>query len=400
MKSIDLPLSRWPRHLSGWLETSWARGWTDRPSLEGDAIVAAAIRRSGFRPFDGPWRSRLDLLCHHLNDEARLNAFGRTLAHGQLVKIVAARARADRLHQNHPEISRRPLRAPVVIVGQMRSGTTRMHRLLACDPAFAGNHLYEQLDPVPRAGWPRFVDPRRASAAFLQRGLAFVEPALQAIHPTRAGAVEEDFGLHAFSIWGAVFEGQWHLPGFARAMESSESSDVYVEFRRLLRLLAWVRGDAPERTPLLKAPQFAQDLDALIARFPDARLAVLDRASEEVVASSASLAWHYVRLQSDEISAAAVGAEWLRKTRLRARRLAASLDRHPHIARVMIDYDEMSRDWRGAVRRVYAMTGMTLDPAVERRMERMISQGHKRAQHHYSLEQFGLDGRQVAAALS
>lgn len=400
MKSNDLPPSRWPSHLSALLETSWARGWTDRPSLEGDAIVSAAIRRSGVRPLGGPWRSRLDLLGHHLNEEARLNAFGRTLAHGQLVKIVAARARADRLHRDHPEIARRPLRAPVVIVGQMRSGTTRMHRLLACDPAFAGNHLYEQLDPVPRAGWPRFVDPRRAAAALLQRGLALVEPALQAIHPTAAGAVEEDFGLQAFSIWGPMFEGQWHVPGFARVMESSEASDVYADYGRLLRLLAWVRGDAPERTPLLKAPQFAQDLDALIASFPDARLVVLDRASEEVVASSASLAWHYVRLQSDSISAAAVGSEWLRKTRLRAERLASSLDRHPQVDRVMIGYEEVSRDWRGAVRRVYAMTGMTLAPAVERRMERLISQGHKRDRHHYSLEQFGLDRRQVAAALS
>lgn len=400
MTSRELPPSRWPGHLSRLLEQSWSRGWTDRPALDPASIVAAAVRRSGDRAADGPWQSRLDRLCHHLNGEARLNAFGRTLAHGQLVKIVAARARADRLFRDHPEIDRHPLGAPVVIVGQMRSGTTRMHRLLACDPAFAGNRLYEQLDPVPRPGWPRSIDRRRVTATLLQRGLALVEPALQTIHPTAATAAEEDFGLHAFSIWGPLFEGQWYIPGFARAMEASDAADVYGEYGRLLRLLAWARADPPGLTPLLKAPQFAQDLDALIARFPDARLVVMDRASEEVVASSASLAWHYARLQSDLVSAAEVGAEWLRKTRLRAERLASSLERHPSVERMRIDYDAVSRDWRGAVRRVYAMLGMPLAPAVERRMEAMIERGRKRPRHHYSLEQFGLDRDQVAAVLS
>lgn len=400
MTSRELPPSRWPGYLSRLLEQSWSRGWTERPALNPPSIITAARRQSGDPPADGPWRSRLERLCHHLNSEARLNAFGRTLAHGQLVKIVAARARADRLHRDHLEIDCRPLAAPVIIVGQMRSGTTRMHRLLACDPCFAGNRLYEQLDPVTRPGWPRSIDPRRASAALIQRGLALVEPALQTIHPTAAGAVEEDFGLHAFSIWGPLFEGQWYIPGFARAMEASDAADVYDEYARLLRLLAWARGDPPGLTPLLKAPQFAQDLDALIARFPDARLVVLDRAGAEVVASSASLAWHYARLQSDAVSAAEVGAEWLRKTRLRAERLADSLERHPAVERVTIDYDAVSRDWRAAVRRVYAMTGMTLDLAVEQRMEKMIERGHRRPRHHYSLEQFGLDRRQVAAALS
>lgn len=394
------PLSPWPRRLSGLLDRSWAQGWTRRPSLDHAAIVDAAAARSGRRPVDGPWRDRLARLCHHLNGEARLNPLGRTFAHGQLVKIVAARARADQLHRLYPEIARRPLPAPVVIVGQMRSGTTRMHRLLACDPVFAGNRLYEQLDPVPRTSALRALDLRRASAAMLQRGLAVVEPGLQAIHPTHAGAVEEDFGLHAFSIWGALFEGQWFVPGFAREMEASDSTDVYAEYAELLKLLGWARGEQPGRVPLVKAPQFAQDLDALIAAFPDARLVVLDRSSEEVVASSASLAWHHVRLQSDDINAADVGAEWLRKTRLRAERLASSLERHPNVSRVMIDYDEVSNDWRGAVRRVYAMAGMTIDPAVERRMEAMMRQGHKRPPHHYSLEQFGLDRRQVAQALS
>lgn len=400
MESQRSPRSPWPRRLSGWLERSWAAGWSTKPILDSAAIIDAAARRAGRRPADGRWNDRLDLLCRHLNGEARLNALGRTLAWGQLVRIVAARARAERLLTRHPEIGERRIAAPLIIVGQMRSGTTRMHRLLACDPAFVANRLFEQLNPVPFRRWPRRIDPRPVSAAVGQRGLAWIEPALHAIHPTGATEVEEDFGLHAFSMWGALFEGQWHVPGFARAMEQVDPADAYDEFGSLLKLLGWVRGAAPGRVPLLKAPQFAQDLDALLTRFPDARLVVLDRASEDVVASSASLAWHYVRLQSDSVSAAEVGAEWLRKTRLRAQRLAASLDRHPEVARVTLDYAEVSRDWRGAIAQVYKMLGKSIEPAVERRMAALVQQGRTRPRHHYSLEQFGLDPRRVATMLT
>lgn len=400
MESLRSPPSPWPRRLSDWLERSWAAGWSSKPILDPAAIIDAAARRAGRRPETGRWNDRLNLLCRHLNGEARLNALGQTLAWGQLVRIVASRARAERLLMRHPEIAERRIAAPLIIVGQMRSGTTRMHRLLACDPAFVANRLFEQLDPIPFRRWPRWIDTRPLSAAAAQRGLAWIEPALHAIHPTGAMEVEEEFGLHAFSMWGALFEGQWHVPGFARAMEQVDPADVYDEFAGLLKLLGWVQGAAPGRAPLLKAPQFAQDLDALLSRFPDAQLVVLDRTSADVVASSASLAWHYVRLQSDSVSAGEVGAEWLRKTQLRAQRLAASLDRHPGVARVTLDYADVSRDWRGAIAQVYAMLGRSIEPAVERRMAALMQQGRTRPRHHYSLEQFGLDPRQVAAVLA
>ncbi len=379
------------------LERAWAKGWATRPPLDAASIVAAAERREKAMVDDGPWRTRLELLCRSLREEAALNPVGRTAAYVQLVKLVRARIRAARLFAANPTIRQRSLVPPVAIVGQMRSGTTRIHRLLACDERFAVNRLFEQLDPVPYDG---VVDLRVAAAFATATAMRLFNPALHAVHPSAPMAAEEDFGLHAFSIWGALFEGQWRVPGFARSCEAAAAPDVYPEFADLLRLAAWRRGLDPQKPWLLKAPQFAQDLDALLALFPDARLVVLRRPEEQLVASGASLVWNHSKLQSDSVTRAEIGAEWLRKTQLRAERMEAALERHPHVRRVKLDYADVSRDWRAAVGAIYDLISWELDAATERRMERFLARSKAHEGHRYALEDFGLDRAAVEAAFA
>lgn len=390
----------WPARLSRALERAWAVGLCRRPSINPTDIVAAAARREGARPSDGAWRDRLDWLCTSLRDEAALNSLGRTIAHGQLVRIVAARIRAERLWRERPEILDRPIVAPVAIVGQMRSGTTRLHRLLACDPSFAHTRLFETLEPIPHGGWRRLYDPRPATAL---AGIAFLNrcnPALARIHPTSPFAPEEEFGLHAFSLWGAQFEGQWHVPSYARRCEQADASDVYPEFANLLRTIGWSRRDDPERRWLIKAPQFCQDLDKLIVEFPDAAIVRLTRRDDDIVASSASLAWNQTRIQSDRIDAAAIGAEWLRKTALREATSAKSLSASPRTPLIDLGYSEVSADWQGAVQRIYAMLGAELTHGVLDQMVRLADRSRAHHGHRYSLGDFGLDRAAVTEALA
>ena len=380
----------WPARVSHALDRAWKVGLCRRPSIEADQIIAAAVRREGATPADGAWRDRLGWLCTSLRDEAALNSLGRTIAHGQLVRIVAARIRAERLWRAHPEILERPIVAPVAIVGQMRSGTTRVHRLLACDPAFVDTRLFETLEPVPYSGWRRVADPRPAAALI---GMAFLNrcnPALAPIHPTSPFAPEEEFGLHAFSLWGAQFEGQWHVPGYAQRCEQADATDVYAEFADLLRTIAWSRRDNPERRWLIKAPQFCQDITALIAQFPDVAIIRLIRREDEVVASSASLAWHHARIQSDRIDPAGIGAEWLRKTALRDAVVTQALSTRPALARIELDYDEVSAEWRASIRRLYAVLGADLTDSILGRMARLADRSRAHHGHRYSLGEFGL----------
>lgn len=398
MTSAAFPALVWPPRLSRALDWTWSTRWHHKPSLDAHEIVTAATKRDGVTPRDGPWRERLEWLCAALRDEAELNSLGRANAYGQLVRIVASRIRAERLWRKHPEILDRPIAAPIAIVGQMRSGTTRMHRLLACDPAFAHTRTFESLAPVPLGGVLRHLDPRPL-AAFAGIGLLKrCNPALAQIHPTSPFAVEEEYGLHAFSLWGGQFEVQWHVPSYSRRCEASNARDVYDEFARLLQTIGWNRGDDPARRWLIKAPQFCQDLGVMITRFPDMRIVHLTRPPDQVVASSASLAWHQTRIQSDHADPAAIGAEWLRKTALREERVRAALANHGG-AVFELDYEEVSTDWRGAVRRLYQAMGLNLSAPVEARMAASISRPARHHGHHYALEDFGLDRPTVDSAL-
>ena len=380
--------------LSRTLEWAWERGIASRPVLEPEAIVAAAANRSGIPPEEGAWRDRLERLCQSLQSEAALNSFGHTVAFGQLVKLVAARGRAEQWIRRRPQIGATPVVAPLLIVGQMRSGTTRLHRLLACDPQFEVNRLYDQLDPVPSTGT---VDVRPVRAVLAGALLRAIDPGLDSVHPTGAREPEEDFGLQAFSMWGAQFEGQWRIPSYVQHIESADPSDAYREYRGLLQLHAFARKSDPSRPWLLKAPQFAQDLEAVLDTFPDARLVVLKRDPAEVVASSASLVWHHARLMSNSVTREEIGREWLRKTQLRTDRMETALASRPNIARVELDYASVSEDWRGAILEVYELLGRPLEPSVERKMADFIHGSVAHRGHRYCAADFGLSDRQIAA---
>lgn len=380
------------------LDAAWRRGWASVPDLDPDALIAKAARKAGRNDMalGGTWRERLGLLAHSLESEAQLTPLGRTLAHGQLVAAIANRLRMHALWQRHPEIAEQPLPAPIIIAGQMRSGTTRMQRLLACDPRFGFTRFYESWNPVPLA--PRWLplDDRRLRAATALRVAHWLNPDFAATHPTRVSEADEEIGLLNLALLPAAFEVQWRIPALVRHCETIDTQPVYAEFRRMLQTIAWLRGERRVRSWVLKVPQFMQDLGALLRVFPDARIIRLQRDPAAVIGSSASLAHSQMRLQSNAVDPHWIGREWLRKARLREERAREALARSD-APRVVLDYDRMSLDWRGEMERVYAVLGLRLPSAVRRKMggrqERAAREIEGR--HQYSLATFGLDAATV-----
>ena len=373
------------------LDRAWSRRVLSEPPIDAPSLIAKAERLEHGAIEPGDWAPALEVLTADLGQSAALNPLGRSMAHGQLVEVLRQRIRASRLWRRKPEILARPIERPVVILGQMRSGTTLMHRLLACDPRFSFTRLHETLWPLARDSGVAVV-----KAGLLRAWLGLCNPALRSAHPTAALAPEEEFGLHAFSIHGAMFEAQWYVPNFARWSESRDLTAVYREFRQLLQTLRWRRGDRSGAVQLLKAPQFMQDLEALLGEFPDARIVLLSRDPLDVVASSASLVWHQQRIQSDSTDRHRIGREWLRKTKLRSARAAAALERVSSERLVSVAFDDLSTDWMREVRRIYDRFGMDLQPTVLARMAGVAGASAHR-DHAYSAAQFGLGGAGLRA---
>ena len=378
----------------------WRSGLAPRPRLDAGALEAAALRsapRSTLGP-DDEWRAPFELLLRSLREEADLNPLGLTMAHGQIVMMLRARMRGAALWQAHPEIVERPIRAPIGILGQMRSGTTRLQRLLASDDRFAHTRLHESLIPAPLGRAPGRRDGRRwrarAGLALLRR----LNPEIGRIHPTAPSAAEEEFGLYSFAFGSAQYEAQWRVPAFSRWWEDADPRPLYREFRALLQTNGWFRGEPVERPLILKAPQFLQDLPALLDAFPDARLLVLERDLDAVIASSASLVWNQMRVQSDRAEKAWIGREWLRKTMLRRDRARAALDSRPDLPRLHVPFEAMNRDWRQEIGRIYGFLGLDLPAEAERRMAAYVAGATAHVGHRYDLAQFGLSSLEVERA--
>jgi len=374
------------------LEASWRAKLLPRPEMNA-ALFEAVARRDlpagAFGACDA-WREPFGILVQGLRDDARLNPLGLSMAHGQIVDALKARIRAQALWRAHPEILDRQVVAPVIILGPMRSGTTRLQRLLACDPRFAHTRMFESLAPIPARG--RALKARASLAA-----LKLFNPAVAAIHPMRPNDPEEEFGLFSFSFGSAQFEAQWRVPGFTSWWESADTRMLYREFRSLLQTIAWSRGEPADRPWLLKAPQFMQDLDTVLDVFPDARLICLDRDLDRIVGSASSLVWHQMRIQSDFVDPAWIGREWLRKTLLRKRRAAKARAARPDVPQIDVSYAAIDQDWRAEIRRIYDFLGLELTSDIARRMAAYVTNARSHLGHAYTLEQFGLTRETVLA---
>ncbi len=368
----------------------WDNQWATMPSLDPEALIARAAAKADAAPDGDPvgWRARLNVLCDDLERHAHLTDLGRTIAHGQLVSALTARFRAHALWQRYPSIAEQPIAAPIIIVGHMRSGSTRMQRLLACDSRLTFTRFYESWNPIP--GDPR-VDARKWKGRVGLACARLLNPEFDAIHPTAWNAPDEEIGLQNLSIYGAAFEAQWRVPGYTAAVEQDDGVAVYREFRRLLQTLAWLRNDTQPRPWVLKVPQFAQDLAAMLQVFPDARLIHLRRNAADVVASSASLVCNQMRVQSFAVDPHWIGREWTRKVRLREERIAAARAMAT-VPQIDVDYEDVTRDWKHEMSRVYRMLGLPLTGALLTRMQRYLHNSHaaRRERHIYDPARFGL----------
>lgn len=365
------PLARSPHvgRANRWLESAWARGLSSRPSLEIDVLWGKALRDVPAEGERGPrseadmadFRLRLEVLSESLESEARLNPLGLTMAHGQLVRVIRQRLELGDLWSDQPEMLSCALAPPIIIVGQMRSGTTRMHRLLAADPALAATRFCDSWHPVPRR-----PDTRPAWSALAMLFARTIDPWLDSIHPFGITRPDEELGWLACALDHCAYEAQWRIPSFSAFSEDRDPAPIYREFARILRTDAFWHGNA-HRSRVLKVPQFAEDLPAILAEFPDARVVRTHREEDDLERSSASLVANQMTLQSNEVDMEWIEAEVARKIALRTERMDAALAGFGGPL-AEVDFAALDADWEGEMMRLYRTLGLALTEEALARM--------------------------------
>ncbi|KZX92639.1 sulfotransferase [Erythrobacter sp. HI0019] len=367
------------------------------PRLDKDALLEEAAAATGLNDFGDRWFEKpFEVLLDSVKHEAQLNAAGEFSATKMFHHVLRDRLYTQMWFKRHPEILARPLKNPVVIVGPMRSGTTRLHRLLAADQRFAHLRSFETISPVPRPEFEQVLageaeDFRPKLAARILKVARLANPRTLSIHPTGAYEPEEELGLVAASMYGMKWEAQWNVPSYAEWCHEESAIPAYRHMANLLRLIGWSQQESSLRPWILKTPQHMLDLPALLEVFPDARLIFTHRDPKQVVGSAASLAWNQTIIYSDHNDPAQTGRDWLDKTATMIARMRAARDAIPRERMIDVQYEDMETDWRGTMERVYRFLDLEMEPAVAG-MEDYLDRSArlKRHPHRYSLAEFGL----------
>ena len=384
---------------NSFLHRAWGKGWLRPPVLEPDALWAVAAKpfgdgakaaeQSGRAPHEVcDFRQRRERLVEAVRSEANLNPLGQAMAYGQLVRVISNRLKFGQYwaQKDFPrDVELMP--APILIIGHMRSGTTRVHHLFAADPAHSHTRYCDAWRPVPSA-LPGNLALRRLNGSLALTMLAALNPWFQSIHPAQSGGVEEELAWLAGALNHSIYESQWRIPSFSAWSEARDPSPIYSEFARILTADA-VHRDVILKPRVMKAPQFSEDLATLLEQFPDAKIILTQRETEAVLKSAVSLAANQFAIQTDNADLGEIEALWRHKIALRESRVASALSNWDG-AVTRLNFDELNADWEGAIERAYQELDLTLTDAARSIMRKTMAKSAKgsHTQHSQQLGRF------------
>jgi len=369
-----------------------------------DAVrQAAAAQLNGIALHDDPGLlERLGVLCAAMDEDADLSLMGRLSLFGMLVRYLVQRCRLEQLYREHPEIEAIEIRAPLVITGLPRSGTTHLLNLISTDQRLRSLQYWESLEPIPRAGERVAAgaeDPRiqRCRDELAMRNE--ILPLFDAMHDMHPLHIHEEIELLAMDFSTALFDTMAQLPRWTDYYLAHDQTPHYEFLERCLKALQWLRG--PERW-VLKSPQHLEQLAPLMNAFPDARVVVTHRDPVSVMASMMTMVAYAARMSRDPVRPAVIGETIRERMVLRLRALVDT--RHLLAPQHSVDvlFHEFMADDVATVERIYAMADHPMTPQARGAMKRYMEEHPRgmRGQVVYDMKaDFGIDPAAVREQL-
>lgn len=374
----------------------------DQVELTPAALMDQARAQTGLDDF-GPtdFVERLDVYCRALREEAGLSRLGVFNNAQQIVKALANRLLVEDLVARCPEVLDVEVRAPIIICGLPRTGTTHLHNLMSSDPALRSLVYWESLEPVlppseqPAPGEP---DPRIART---QMGLDFLHAAMpyfDRMHEMTVDHVHEEIQLLMIDFSTMLMETSVYTPSWAAYYKAHDQTSSYRYMKKVLQCCQFLRGG--ERW-VLKSPQHLEQFPVLVDVFPDATFVVTHRDPVSVTASLGTMVAYGARMSTARPDPERIGAYWAARIEEMLRACVRDRDVLPAERSIDVRFHEFMADEFGMVERIYDLAGQPMTGAARAAMARFVAE-HPRGRHgavEYDLAQLGLDRDERRAAL-
>ena len=366
-----------------------------RIKLDKDILISKARKITGLSDLGKDfWDEPVERMIDSINGEANLNPIGRFITRERLTSLISIRLRAEYFFKKYPEILEQELYPAWIIVGLQRTGTTKLHRLLAVDPNHRVIPSWEVINPMPlnldfRPSGVHEDLKRMKVARTSVKAVELMSPGFFAIHPIDAIQPEEDILMLDVSFLSTTTEAMMDVPSYAAWLEQTDQSPAYEYAVKLMKFLQWVK---PAKRWVLKTPHHLEFPHLITKYFNDVKFIWPHRNIYESVPSYLSMLTYNYMMLSDDVDERKIAAHWVRKTgymleqafkfRLKGNNNDKFLD---------IYYKDLLRDSMKELGRIYSMDG-GLNPAlVESFRQHELDHPHrKHGVHQYSLVDFGL----------
>ncbi|MCB0994866.1 MAG: sulfotransferase [Acidimicrobiales bacterium] len=365
--------------------------------LDVDELLSTAREKARLFDFGPPtFREGLDRLVDSLEAEGRLSPFGRLAFRQQLVGLLVNRLRVRDWQKKHPVLEYEEVRAPLMVLGMPRTGTTLVSFLLDQDPMNRSVLAWEAANVAPPPTIAdRWEDDRLVAAIQADRRRHRLAPHLQAMHPMSPTIPTECVSLLAGEFTSVHFETLALIESYGEWLRDCDMAPAYGFHKLQLQIL---QSTVPVERWALKTPVHTWHLDALHAVYPDARLVWCHRDPVVAVNSTASLVTALQTLHSDQVSPPDIGHAWRDKC-LHAVTAGTEARGRLGLDDTIFDlqYAELIDDPVGAIERIYQHFDLELSELGRRRMQAWLEARPQDAfgRHRYQLSDFGLDEREL-----
>jgi len=199
----------------------------------------------------------------------------------------------------------------MLICGLQRTGTTKLHRLLASDPDNRSLLSWEAINPVPLNDDPQETHLRKKAARTSEKALRIMAPGFFSIHPVEHEAPEEDILLLDTTFLSTTPEATSYVPSYASWLENTDQSSSYEYAVNFLNFLQWQR---PAKRWVLKTPHHLEFLDLVHRYFKDVQYIWTHRDIVESMPSFMSMVAHSQTIFSNKVTLEKVARHWVPKT--------------------------------------------------------------------------------------
>jgi len=306
----------------------------------------------------------------------------------------------------YPEYHEQEVKQPIFIVGNFRSGTTFLHRLLNKDN-----------NATSMTSWEIYIAPSIVGRKLLQLGMklnyAIGNPIHRLLetfdriiaeysymHKTGLNEVEED-GHVLFHIWStydllAFFPFPKLVKKYIYYDEQVPAEDRESDMRyyqEVLKKHVFAHGG---KRLISKNPSYSPKVKSLHQKFPDAKFINLVRNPLQVVPSSISLFSNHWKTYGEPQTKYALQETVIEHSKHWYLYPHRYLKHLPPDQYIRIHYKDLVADPKGTVERIYCQFGFEISPEFEQVLQAETEkEKHYKSRHKYSLKAMGLNRQRI-----